>query len=213
MTIGIGLSGLGVVVLSLLAPAAGAQRASVQLALAAGSSTDQRGVRSDAVTVAPALVLANDLQRVVFSSSATRYGNGSWTLAGGLGLDARARIRGPLAFTMSGSGSATQASFGATFAAGELTPALEAAASRLAVLAGRFLLQRPERPPHRQHFLFLATWPLGHLATIDRLSFFLDFSKQIRKVIQLRRTRHEIDLRQPLEDRLLLQLRHAADDP
>lgn len=113
------------------------QVTSAQVAASAGSATDERGVRSDAVTLAPSVAFAAGRDAdVVLSASATRFVNTTWQVGLGAALDARTPPVGRLVFAIDGGGGATQASFNATFAQADAVPSLRWTAGALTLIGG-----------------------------------------------------------------------------
>ena len=79
--------------MSFVANGAAGQWSAGQVALSAGSATDQRGVRSDAITLAPTFVFnLGSPATLVLGASSTRFQNGAWQLGGGTSLSARAPV-------------------------------------------------------------------------------------------------------------------------
>jgi hypothetical protein len=110
------------------------------VALAAGIATDQRGVRSTAVTLAPSLLVAPDPRLIAgVSLLGTQFGSDVRAVGGTATLGARLPLTSIFAAGASASGSATQTSFNATYASAELTPTLEATVSALTLYAGAHL--------------------------------------------------------------------------
>ena len=107
------------------------------LSVGAGVATDQRGVRSNALTVAPSVVLAPD-PRVSASIglSATQFQSNVRALGGTGSLGTRLSLGSVFALTGSAAASGTRTSFNATYASAELTPTLEATLSGVTLFAG-----------------------------------------------------------------------------
>jgi hypothetical protein len=123
--------------LSLVAAPASAQVIRGEIGAGAGVSTDQRGVKSSAITVSPGVVLAPDPRvNVAFSLTGTRFGVESQALGGALSLGARAPLGGNVALGASGSGSLTRTSFNASYGVAELTPTVEATFADVTVFGG-----------------------------------------------------------------------------
>ena len=92
-----------------------------------GTGTDQRGVHSSAVTIAPSIMyIPNSMFSAGLSGSATRFGTNAQALGGSGSLGARIPLGGGVALAASGVASATATSFNATYSSAELTPTLEA---------------------------------------------------------------------------------------
>ena len=103
-----------------------AQSAVTQLSLSAGSATDARGIRSNAVTAAPGVVLfPTSPFTLALSASGSRFETNDWQAGGDAGLSARTGEWAYGTLTLNALGSYARTSFNATFAVGEATPALE----------------------------------------------------------------------------------------
>lgn len=122
----------------MLAGPAGAQSSgSAQLSIGGGVATDTRGVRSGVLTVSPSVIVSSPARWFFANASASRFGQGASALGGQLGLGGRAAIAStPFGLTFASGGSFTRASYGATFAQAEATPALEARHRSLVASAG-----------------------------------------------------------------------------
>lgn len=106
--------------------AAAAQPVSGRVALTAGSATDERGVRSDAIAVAPEQSFALGAAALLtLSGSGTKYGSGAWQAGAAAQLASRANVAGPLAVSFNGGGGVSRSSYGASFGVADATPALE----------------------------------------------------------------------------------------
>jgi len=117
-----------------------AQSAIAQVAVNAGSATDQRGIRSDAITLAPSAMLAAGTNTsLVLGVSATHFANSAWQLGAGGSLSARTSGADGFALSLASSAGASQASFNATFAQADATPALEFRAGPLTLVGGAHL--------------------------------------------------------------------------
>ena len=102
-----------------------------------GTGTDQRGVHSSAVTIAPSIVfIPNALFSAGLSGSATRFGSNAHALGGSGSMGARIPLGGGLAVAASGVASATTTSFNATYTSAELTPTLEATVGAATLFGG-----------------------------------------------------------------------------
>jgi hypothetical protein len=120
--------------------AAGAQQVNGTLSMNGGSGTDQRGVRSNAVTMSPSLVVIPDPRLSVgLSATATRFQSSDWAAGAGVTGGTRLPIAGGFAFSASASGSATTTSFQARYLAAELTPTAELAIGRVTLFGGAHL--------------------------------------------------------------------------
>ena len=113
------------------------QSAAGQLAVGAGSATDERGVRADAVTLAPSVMFARGPNAgLVLGVTATRFSNAGWQLGAGTTYMARSMLPAGFALAVNGGGSVSRASFDATFAQGDATPALQWTAGPLTLIGG-----------------------------------------------------------------------------
>lgn len=131
-----------VIIARLIAPVvlgtvANAQVVQGGVSLGAGIATDQRGARSNAITIAPSVLLAPDPRfSASFGLSATQYASSVRALGGTGTLGARLPLGSALALTGSGTAAATHTSFNATYSSAEVTPTLEATISALTLFAG-----------------------------------------------------------------------------
>lgn len=106
---------------------ANAQLVSTTVSIGGGTGTDQRGVHSSAVTIAPSvLFIPNAMFSAGLAGSATRFGASGQALGGSGSLGVRVPLGSTFAVAGSGAGSATTTSFNATYTSAELTPTLEA---------------------------------------------------------------------------------------
>ena len=111
-----------------------------QIAVGAGSATDERGVRAEALTLAPSLLLApGSNTSVVLGANAVRFANSAWQFGGSAGLSTRSPAAGGFAVAFNASGSAARASFDATFAQADATPALQWSAGPVTLIGGAHL--------------------------------------------------------------------------
>jgi hypothetical protein len=102
-----------------------------------GTATDQRGVHSSAITIAPSVVyIPNALFSAGLSGSATHFGSDAQAFGGSGSLGARLPLGGVLALAASGVASATKTSFNATYSSAELTPTLEATVGAATLFGG-----------------------------------------------------------------------------
>ena len=114
-----------------------AQLVSTTVSVGGGTATDQRGVHSSAVTVAPSLVfIPNALFSAGLSGSATRFGSNGQALGGSGSLGLRVPFASTFALAGSGVASATTTSFNATYASADLTPTLEASLGPATLFGG-----------------------------------------------------------------------------
>ena len=116
-----------------------AQQTRAGIALSGGVATDQRGVSSSAVTIAPTLGLhASQSAALLLGGNATRFATQVWSVGGSATLALRNPIGRFLALTLTGSASATRLTSAAsgTFAVADVVPALEMIAGPLTLFAG-----------------------------------------------------------------------------
>lgn len=114
-----------------------AQASSAQVAVTAGSATDERGVRSDAVTLAPSVLFTPGANsNMTLGLSATRFANTAWQIGGGGVLNARTPQSAGFALALNADGNVAQASFNATFAQADATPTLQWTGGPLTVIGG-----------------------------------------------------------------------------
>jgi hypothetical protein len=108
-----------------------------RLAVGGGSATDERGIRSNAVTISPSVTFAQGLDaRVTLGGNATFFQNDAWSLGGALGAHSRGAIGGGFAVALDADGDASRTSYDATFATAELVPSLEYTWSGLTLFGG-----------------------------------------------------------------------------
>ena len=126
-------------VAALVASNVAAAQERAQIAIVGGTATDQMGVRSNAVTVAPQVWFSSG-ERASFAlgASVTRFQAQAWSLGAGASLAGRERIAGPVSLMLDGSASATRLSGAsvATFAFAEGTPALQVAFGSFSLFGG-----------------------------------------------------------------------------
>ena len=116
---------------------ASAQLVRGEVAASGGVATDQRGVRSSAVTLSPSVLLAPDPRfSAALAASATQFGSSAHALGGTAMLGARLPLGSVVALAASAAGSATQTSFNATYSSAELTPTLEATIAGVTLFGG-----------------------------------------------------------------------------
>lgn len=125
----------------LLAAAAGpaaAQSSALQVAATTGTATDERGVRSSVVTLAPSLLVTNGPNLTfTLGANATRFSSTASQFGGSTALSAATPVSpAGFAFAVNTGASATQASFNATFAQADLTPAVNWTAGALTLVGG-----------------------------------------------------------------------------
>ena len=133
------------VALALLFSAAATGRAHQVLgsvSLGGGVATDQRGVRSNAATVAPSVLFLPDPRLSVgLAGSYTRFQGRDWAAAGGANAGMRLPLAGPLALAASASAGLTKTSFDASYVTVEATPTLEATVGQVTVFGGARVAQ------------------------------------------------------------------------
>jgi hypothetical protein len=126
--------------LTLAANSRAEAQAQTQLAITSGTATDQRGVRSSALTVAPSLLLGAIGATLALGAGLTRFGNQTWSLGGAAAFSGREAIAGPLAITLDAATNASrlqgQPDASASFASGEILPALQVDAGPLTLFGG-----------------------------------------------------------------------------
>ena len=129
--------------LSLALPLCGelvlAQQAQTHIAVSGGVATDQRGVQSSAIGVAPTLMLQPS-PRVALQvgGSVTRFATQLWSIGGSATVVAREPLGRFAALTLTASGSASRlaSDASATFALGDIAPALEARVGPVTLFGG-----------------------------------------------------------------------------
>jgi len=126
-----------IIVIAMLPASRAAAQTTGQLQVGAGSATDARGIRSDALTLAPSVAFGQGTpSSAAITGSATFFQNNAWALGGGVATTSRAPIAGGFGIALAADGSGVRTSYGATFATADLTPALEWTYSPLTVYAG-----------------------------------------------------------------------------
>ena len=130
-----------VIAATLFASSRAEAQAQTQLTISGGVGTDQRGVRSNALTVAPSLLFATAIAASLsLGASLTRFGNGASSLGGGAAFSGRGAIAGPLALTVDASANASrlagQSNASASFASADLVPAMQLDAGSLTLFGG-----------------------------------------------------------------------------
>jgi hypothetical protein len=127
----------GIAALATVSRTAKPQSTVGQVAVSAGSATDERGVRSDAMTLAPAIVFTPGVNsNFTLGANATRFANTAWQIGVGAAANARTPSTAGFALVFNGSGNAAQASFNATFAQADATPSLQFSAGPLTLIGG-----------------------------------------------------------------------------
>lgn len=129
--------------LSLALPLCGehalAQQAQTHIALSGGVATDQRGVQSSAIAIAPTLTLQPSTRIALqIGANATRFATQLWSIGSSATLFAREPLGRFAALTLTASGSASRLASDAasTFAIGDIVPVLEASVGPLTVYGG-----------------------------------------------------------------------------
>ena len=118
---------------------ANAQDATTQIALTGGVATDQRGVRSNALGVAPSVSFAPSSKvSIQLGGNATRFASETFSLGAGSSVSGQDPIGrfAALTLTGSGSGSRLQGASSAVFAQADVVPALELRLSHLTLFGG-----------------------------------------------------------------------------
>ena len=120
--------------------AACAQALRGEIAVGGGSATDQRGVRSSAVTVAPSVLIALDPRfSAAMAASATRFGSQGRAMGATATLGTRLPVGSVFALAASASGASTRTSFSASYSSAEITPTLEATIAGVTLFGGAHL--------------------------------------------------------------------------
>jgi hypothetical protein len=125
--------------LILFAERAAAQQSSAQIAIAGGTATDQRGIRSNALSIAPNISFApNSRVLLELGAVATRFATETWSLGVGGSFSGRDPIgsNGALTLNASTNASRLQSASVASFVQGDLTPALELRVRQLTLFGG-----------------------------------------------------------------------------
>jgi hypothetical protein len=116
-----------------------AQHATAQVSVAGGIATDQRGVRSNALTLAPSVIFEPSAQlSFQLGGNVTRYATEALSLGAGASITGQEPLGRFAALTLSGSANATrlQGAAPANFAQADILPALELRVGRVAVFGG-----------------------------------------------------------------------------
>ncbi|MBA3672745.1 MAG: hypothetical protein H0W68_12090 [Gemmatimonadaceae bacterium] len=114
-----------------------AQVARGEIAIVAGTATDQRGQRSNALSIAPSLLYSPDSRLTAgLALSATQFGSDARAFGTSGALDARVPLAGPFALGASAGAAFTSTSFHANYSSFDATPTLEAAIGDITVFAG-----------------------------------------------------------------------------
>ena len=110
-----------------------------QIAIVGGTATDQMGVRSNAVTVAPQVWFSPDERAsLALGANVTRFQAQAWSLGASASFAGRESIAGPVSLMLDASASATRLSGAsvATFAFAEGAPALQVALGSFSLFGG-----------------------------------------------------------------------------
>jgi hypothetical protein len=114
-----------------------AQSLRTTLALSAGTGTDQRGIRSNAQTLAPGLTLQRGPDLTLGIGGAyTRYATGVSSVGAALGGSVQRHIAHPLVIAVTANGSYATTSFDQSFAAAAIASLAEWRVGPLAIYAG-----------------------------------------------------------------------------
>ncbi len=128
------------IVIALLAPAALAAQAPAPIArftVAGGTLTDGLGVRANAVSATPVVILSPSSElAIVLSASGTRFSTGSWAAGGGAGFVVRSAITPFATLAIDAGSGATVTSYRARYLSSQGVPALELHAGPVTVSGG-----------------------------------------------------------------------------
>jgi hypothetical protein len=116
-----------------------AQEATAQVAVSGGIATDQHGMRSNALTLAPSAAFSlSPLLSIQIGGNATRFGTNAHSLGGSASITMQETLGRFAALTLTGNGSSSRLSSTstATFSAADVMPALELRMSRVALFGG-----------------------------------------------------------------------------
>ena len=128
---------LAVLVLPAGGRIADAQTVRGDVAVSAGSATDQRGVHSTAFSIAPSVLIAPDPRfSAGLAASVTQFGANARAVGGSATLGARVPLGSVVAFAASATGSSTQTTFNASYASADMTPTLEATIAGVTLFGG-----------------------------------------------------------------------------
>lgn len=107
------------------------------LAIVGGRSTDVRGVRSSAITVAPGISIASGSRSTLFlGATGTRFENEAWSVGANAALAARNPLGGGFGLGLNTAGSATATSYDASFVYADVTPTLDWSWKSLTLFGG-----------------------------------------------------------------------------
>ena len=127
------------IVLAAARPASVAAQATAQVSVSGGIATDQHGVRSNALTVAPsASLIASQQLSLQLGGSATRFTAGAHSLGAGATALAQEQIGRHIALTLGGNAGVAHLSSTstATFMSADVMPAIELRAGHVALFGG-----------------------------------------------------------------------------
>jgi hypothetical protein len=129
--------------LSLALPLCGeralAQQTQAEIAVSGGVATDQRGVQSSAIAIAPTFIVQSSPNVALqIGGHATRFATQLWSVGGSAMLSGRNPLTRFLSLTLTASGSASRLVSDApgTFALGDIVPALEASVGPVTLYGG-----------------------------------------------------------------------------
>lgn len=107
------------------------------VSIGGGTGTDQRGIHSSAVTLAPSvLFIPNAMFSAGLSGSVTHFGSNAEALGGSGSLGVHLPVGSAVALAASGVAAATTTSFNATYSSAEITPTLEATIGAATLFGG-----------------------------------------------------------------------------
>ena len=115
-----------------------AQGTIAQVAVSGGVATDQHGVRSNALTLAPSATLSGRFASLQLGGSATRFGTSAYSLGAGASVAAQEAIGrfAALSLTANGNTARLSSTSTATFPSADVMPARELRARGVAVFGG-----------------------------------------------------------------------------
>lgn len=127
--------------LATFAPCAlGQSGARIALSGSGGVATDQRGVRSSALSVAPSVTVASGGASLQLDGNATRFATETWSLGGGAALAGRHAVGRFAALTLNASANASRLQGGgagvASFTQLDVMPAVELTSGRFTAFGG-----------------------------------------------------------------------------
>lgn len=108
-----------------------------EIAVSAGTATDQRGLHSSAVSLTPSALYAPDAHfSAAVSATATQFGGSARAYGGAATFGTRAPVGSVVALAATAGGSTTHTSFDATYTSADLTPSVEATLGGVTLFAG-----------------------------------------------------------------------------